>query len=58
MTFRRLLFLALGVFGHYLPSNGGVGLYAIDVDMPMGTPVHAIRSGTVVAVEEGDSRLA
>jgi murein DD-endopeptidase MepM/ murein hydrolase activator NlpD len=42
-------------FSHYLPSNGGVGLYAIDVLMPMGTPVHAIRAGRVVAVEEGFS---
>jgi murein DD-endopeptidase MepM/ murein hydrolase activator NlpD len=39
-------------FAHYLPSNGGVGLYAIDVEMPMRTPVHAIRGGIVVAVEE------
>lgn len=39
-------------FGHYTPANQGVGLYAIDIDMPVGSPVHAIRSGTVVAVEE------
>lgn len=39
-------------FGHYLPANGGVGLYAIDFPMPVGTPVHASRAGTVVAVEE------
>lgn len=39
-------------FSHYLPSNGGVGLYAIDIDMPIGSPIHAIRGGTVVAVEE------
>jgi murein DD-endopeptidase MepM/ murein hydrolase activator NlpD len=39
-------------FDHYTPGNGGVGLYAIDVPMPVGTPVHAIRAGTVVAVEE------
>lgn len=38
-------------FDHYLPSNQGVGLYAIDIDMAMGSPVHAMRAGTVVAVE-------
>lgn len=45
-------FLVSQTFNHYLPSNGGVGLYAIDVVMPIGTPVHAIRAGTAVAVEE------
>ncbi len=39
-------------FGHYTPLNDGVGLYAIDFPMPIGTPVHAVRSGVVVAVEE------
>lgn len=39
-------------FEHYLPSNGGVGLYAVDVPMPIGTPVHAVRGGSVVAVED------
>jgi len=39
-------------FDHYLPSNGGVGLYAIDFDLPMRTPVHAARAGDAVAVEE------
>jgi murein DD-endopeptidase MepM/ murein hydrolase activator NlpD len=39
-------------FDHYTPLNGGVGLYAIDLDLPLGTPVHAARSGEVVAVEE------
>jgi murein DD-endopeptidase MepM/ murein hydrolase activator NlpD len=39
-------------FDHYTPLNSGVGLYAIDVDMPIGTPVHAMRGGVVVAVEE------
>lgn len=39
-------------FGHYTPANDGVGLYAIDFRMPIGTPVHAIRNGVVVAVEE------
>lgn len=39
-------------FDHYTPRNDGVGLYAIDIDMPIGTPVYAIRSGLVVAIEE------
>lgn len=39
-------------FGHYTPGNGGVGLYAVDFPMPVGTPVHAARAGVVVAVEE------
>lgn len=39
-------------FGHYTPLNDGVGLYAVDIDMPMRTPVLAIRSGVVVAVEQ------
>ena len=42
-------------FGHETPMNGGVGRYAIDIDMPMRTPVRAIRSGTVVAVQEAFS---
>lgn len=45
-------FMVSRTFGHYLPSNGGVGLYAIDLLMPMGTPVLAIRAGTTVGVEE------
>lgn len=45
-------FLVSRTFDHYLPSNGGVGVHAIDVLMPMGTPVLAIRAGTTVAVEE------
>lgn len=39
-------------FTHYTVLNGGVGLYAIDLDLPLGTPVHAARAGEVVAVEE------
>lgn len=38
--------------GHYVLGNGGVGLYAIDFGMPIGTPVVAARGGTVVAVRE------
>lgn len=34
---------------HYTRGNGGVGLYAIDFRMPIGTPVVAARSGIVVA---------
>jgi murein DD-endopeptidase MepM/ murein hydrolase activator NlpD len=39
-------------FGHYTTANDGVGLYAVDFPMPIGTPVHAARGGVVVAVEE------
>lgn len=38
-------------FGHYTTLNGGVGLYAIDFRMPIGTLVRAARAGTVVATE-------
>lgn len=40
-------------FGHYTPANEGVGLYAIDILMPIGTAIHAARSGVVVAVQDG-----
>lgn len=39
-------------FGHYTPANQGVGLHAMDFDLPIGAPVHAVRSGVVLAVEE------
>jgi murein DD-endopeptidase MepM/ murein hydrolase activator NlpD len=38
--------------GHYRASNQGVGLYAIDFDMPIGTKIVASRTGEVVAVRE------
>lgn len=38
--------------GHYIRANGGVGLYAIDFAMPIGTPIHAARAGIVVAVRD------
>lgn len=37
---------------HYRASNGGVGLYAIDFIMPIGTKVLAARAGKVVSVRE------
>lgn len=36
---------------HFNPGNKGVGLYAIDIEMPIGTPLLAARSGKVVAVQ-------
>ncbi len=38
--------------GHYRKSNGGVGLYAVDFNMPIGTTIVASRAGKVVAVRE------
>ena len=37
---------------HYVPGNGGVGLYALDIAMPVGTPLVASRAGVVVAVRD------
>jgi murein DD-endopeptidase MepM/ murein hydrolase activator NlpD len=37
---------------HHNAGNGGVGLYAIDIEMPIGTPLVASRAGTVVAVRD------
>ena len=37
---------------HFNPGNKGVGLYAIDFEMPVGTPLVAARSGKVVAVQD------
>ena len=36
---------------HFTPGNGGVGLYAIDFEMPIGTPLLAARAGKVVAAQ-------
>jgi murein DD-endopeptidase MepM/ murein hydrolase activator NlpD len=38
---------------HYTPGNGGVGLWAVDFGMPIGTPIVAARAGQVVAVQQG-----
>jgi len=38
--------------GHYRAANNGVGLYAIDFNMPIGSKIVAARSGEVVAVRE------
>ena len=45
-------FSVSNTIGHYVLGNGGVGLYAIDFGMPVGTPIVAARGGTVVAVRE------
>lgn len=37
---------------HYRASNNGVGLYAIDFVMPIGTKIVAARDGVVVSVRE------
>ncbi|MEO5722470.1 MAG: M23 family metallopeptidase, partial [Chthoniobacterales bacterium] len=37
---------------HYTTRNGGVGAYAIDFDLPMGTLIVAARAGVVAAVQE------
>ena len=38
--------------GHYSAANQGVGLYAIDFNMPIGTKIVSSRDGVVVAVRE------
>lgn len=37
---------------HYTRSNGGVGLFAIDIGMPIGTLLTASRAGVVVAARD------
>jgi murein DD-endopeptidase MepM/ murein hydrolase activator NlpD len=37
---------------HFNRGNRGVGLYAIDFEMPIGTPLLAVRAGTVAAVRD------
>jgi murein DD-endopeptidase MepM/ murein hydrolase activator NlpD len=37
---------------HFARGNGGVGLYAYDFEMPIGTRLVAVRSGQVAAVRE------
>lgn len=37
---------------HFNPGNRGVGLYAIDFEMPIGTTLIAARAGKVVAVQD------
>ena len=45
-------FSVLRTTTHYTSGNGGVGLYAIDVAMPIGTSIKAARSGVVVAARD------
>jgi murein DD-endopeptidase MepM/ murein hydrolase activator NlpD len=37
---------------HFNPGNRGVGLYAVDIELPIGTPIVAARAGTVVATRD------
>ena len=37
-------------------SHTGLEEFAVDIDMPVGTPVHAARAGVVVDVEESNTR--
>ena len=37
---------------HFTPGNAGVGLYAIDFGMPLGTPIVATRAGKVVSARD------
>jgi len=37
---------------HFARGNGGVGLYAYDFEMPVGTKLVAVKAGEVVAVRE------
>jgi murein DD-endopeptidase MepM/ murein hydrolase activator NlpD len=37
---------------HFNPGNRGVGLYAVDFEMPIGTPIIAARAGQVVAIQD------
>jgi len=37
---------------HFTPGNHGVGLHAIDLEMPVGTPIVASRSGKIVAIQD------
>lgn len=45
-------FLVTRTTDHYIRPIGGVGLYALDVPMPIGTTIVAARAGRVVAVQE------
>jgi murein DD-endopeptidase MepM/ murein hydrolase activator NlpD len=45
-------FLVWRTTSHFNPGNKGVGLYAIDFEMPIGTPLIAARGGKVVAVQQ------
>jgi len=45
-------FQVLRTTTHYTPGNGGVGLYAIDVGMPIRSEVVAARAGVVVAARD------
>ena len=45
-------FLVWRTTSHFTPGNQGVGLYAVDIEMPIGTPLVAVRRGVVVAARD------
>jgi murein DD-endopeptidase MepM/ murein hydrolase activator NlpD len=45
-------YLVAQTTGHYRAENGGVGIFAIDFLMPIGSRIAAARAGTVVAVRD------
>ena len=49
---RGVVSLVWRTTSHFARGNGGVGLYAIDFELPIGTPLVAARAGIVVAARD------
>ncbi|MBC7841638.1 MAG: M23 family metallopeptidase [Gemmatimonadaceae bacterium] len=49
---RGVVSLVWRTTSHFARGNGGVGLFAIDFAMPIGTPLVAARAGVVVATRD------
>ena len=49
---RGVVSLVWRTTSHFARGNGGVGLYAIDFDLPIGTPLVAARAGIIVAARD------
>ena len=49
---RGLTSLVWRTTSHFAKGNGGVGVYAIDFEMPVGTPLVAARGGIIVAARD------